>query len=369
MLESNRAGRIFVVMKTISDRGVIFWLFSGCFMVAIMVVVGGITRLTHSGLSMVQWSLFMETIPPLTTAEWMETFELYQQTPEFKLKNYDFTLSEFKSIFWWEYVHRMIGRFIGLVFLLPFITFIIQKRLSKKLVQKLFIACLLGALQAAMGWYMVKSGLVNDPNVSHYRLAAHLIIAFVLYAYLLWVFLGEVYPKKSSNTTTSLFGIQILILFTILQIVYGAFVSGLKAGLVYNTFPKMGTEWIAESVLYAFEVNGIVSFFENLASVQLIHRYLGIIVLLLVVYRFVVSRHIKQNKGQSKSLYFMVGVVSIQVFLGIFTLIYAVPIALGVIHQFGALLLFTSQILYYFYSSTHIEQWNNINKEVSSYTA
>ena len=151
----------------------------------------------------------METIPPLTTSDWMETFQLYKQTPEFKLKNYDFTLSEFKSIFWWEYVHRMIGRFIGVVFLLPFIYFIFQKRLSKKLVQKLLIACLLGALQAAMGWYMVKSGLVNDPNVSHYRLAAHLIIAFLLYAYLLWIFLGEVYPQKSSNTTTSLFGIQI----------------------------------------------------------------------------------------------------------------------------------------------------------------
>ena len=131
----------------------------------------------------------------------------------------------------------------------------------------------------------------------------------------------------------------------------------------------MGTEWIAESVLYALEINGIISFFENLASVQLIHRYLGIIVLILVVYRFFVSRYRKQNKGQNKSLYFMIGIVSIQVFLGIFTLIYAVPIALGVIHQFGALLLFTSQILYYFYSSTHIEQWDNINKEVSSHTA
>ena len=198
-------------------------------------------------------------------------------------------------------------------------------------------------------------------------MAAHLIIAFLLYAYLLWIFLGEVYPQKSSNTTTSLFGIQILILFTILQIVYGAFVSGLKAGLVYNTFPKMGAEWIAESVSYAFEINGIISLFENLASVQLIHRYLGIIVFVLVVYRFFVSRHRKQNKGQNKSLYFMIGIVSIQVFLGIFTLIYAVPIALGVIHQFGALMLFTSQILYYFYSSTHIEQWDKINKKVSSF--
>ncbi|MAJ50929.1 MAG: heme A synthase [Flammeovirgaceae bacterium] len=344
-------------MKSVVDKGVIFWLFSGCLLVAIMVIVGGLTRLTHSGLSMVQWSLFMETIPPLTTADWMETFQLYQQTPEFKLINYDFTLSEFKSIFWWEYIHRMIGRFIGLVFFLPFVYFLIQKRLSKKLVQKLLIACLLGALQAGMGWYMVKSGLVNDPNVSHYRLAAHLTIAFLLYAYLLWIVLDEVYTQKVLRRTSSLIGIQVLMLFTFLQIIYGAFVSGLKAGLVYNTFPKMGTEWIAESVFYALETDGIISFFENLASVQLIHRYLGFAVLVLVVYQFVVSRYRKQNKGQVRSLYFMIAMVSAQVLLGIFTLLYAVPIELGVIHQFGALLLFTSQILYYFYSSKDILQW------------
>jgi len=368
VLESKRASRIFTPMKSSVDKGVIIWLFSGCLMVAIMVIVGGLTRLTHSGLSMVQWSLFMETIPPLTIGDWMETFQLYQQTPEFKLKNYDFTLNEFKSIFWWEYIHRMIGRFIGVVFLIPFLYFIIQKRLSKVLVQKLLIACILGAIQAGMGWYMVKSGLINDPNVSHYRLAVHLTIAFVLYAYLLWVLLGEVYPQISSNTTTSLFGIQILILFTVLQIIYGAFVSGLKAGLVYNTFPKMGSEWIAESVLYAFQTEGIISFFENLASVQLIHRYLGFIVLGLVVYIFVVSRYKKHNKGQHKSLYFMVAMVFIQVLLGIFTLLYAVPIELGAIHQFGALMLFTSQILYYFYSSKHIEQRENLNEEVSPST-
>ena len=357
-LESKRAGRTFVLMKSVGDKGVIFWLFSGCLLVAIMVIVGGLTRLTHSGLSMVQWSLFMETIPPLTTADWMETFQRYQQTPEFKLKNYDFTLREFKSIFWWEYIHRMIGRFIGLVFIIPFAYFLIKKRLSKGLVQKLLIACLLGALQAGMGWYMVKSGLVNDPNVSHYRLAAHLTIAFVLYAYLLWIVLGEVYSQKLSKRTTTLIGVQILILFTVLQIIYGAFVSGLKAGLVYNSFPKMGTEWIAESVFYAFETDGIVSFFENLASVQLIHRYLGVIVLVLVVYQFIASRYRKQNKGQWRSIHFMVAMVSVQVLLGIITLLYAVPIGLGAIHQFGALMLFTSQILYYFYSSNHIEQWH-----------
>lgn len=252
----------------------------------------------------------------------------------------------------------MIGRFIGLIFIIPFVYFLIKKRLSKGLIQKLLIACLLGAMQAGMGWYMVKSGLVNDPNVSHYRLAAHLTIAFVLYAYLLRVILGEVYPQKSSKRTTSLIGVQLLILFTVLQIIYGAFVSGLKAGLVYNTFPKMGTEWIAESVFYAFETDGVVSFFENLASVQLIHRYLGVIVLVLVVYQFIASRYRKQNKGQWRSIHFMLAMVSVQVLLGILTLLYAVPIGLGAIHQFGALMLFTSQILYYFYSSNHIEQWH-----------
>ena len=337
-------------MKSNVDKGVVFWLLIGCFLVMVMVVVGGLTLLTHSGLSMVQWSLFMEIIPPLSVSDWEKTFQLYQLTPEFKLKNYHFTLEEFKAIFWWEYIHRMIGRLIGLVFIFPFCYFLLKKRIRKGLIRKLLLACVLGALQAGMGWFMVKSGLVKDPSVSHYRLAAHLIIAFILYGYLLWLVLDECYSDRFKIKTVYLRPVGVLIFLTLFQIVFGAFISGLKAGLVYNTFPMMGDRWIAESVIFAFEKNGMISFFENLASVQLVHRYLGLMVLIGALYLWLQRPKQTLNMEQAYSLKFLLIAVSLQVLLGIFTLLYAVPIGLAAIHQLGALVLFTSELLYYYYT-------------------
>ena len=169
------------------DKGLVRWLMLGCVLIAAMVVIGGITRLTHSGLSMVEWKLIMGSVPPLNEAEWQDTFEKYKQFPEYKIMHNHFTLEDFKSIFMWEYLHRLLGRLIGLVFIFPFIYFLVKKRISKELLPKLILILIWGGFQGFLGWFMVKSGLVDNPNVSHFRLAIHLITAFGLCCY---IFLG-----------------------------------------------------------------------------------------------------------------------------------------------------------------------------------
>ena len=178
------------------------WLFSGCFLIFTMVIVGGVTRLTGSGLSMVDWKLFMGAIPPLNHQEWIDAFEQYKQYPEFKERNYMFSLSDFKNIFFWEYIHRVLGRFIGLVFIIPYLYFIIRKRFSKKLIFQTTILLFMGATQGFLGWWMVKSGLVDNPDVSHVRLATHLTTAFLTFSYTFWIALSLVFPKKEFSNKT-----------------------------------------------------------------------------------------------------------------------------------------------------------------------
>lgn len=336
----------------LKHKPVVIWLFTGCFLVATMVVVGGITRLTHSGLSMVEWKLIMGMIPPLNETEWQETFDKYKQFPEYKLKHFHFTIEEFKSIFFWEYLHRLLGRVIGIVFIIPFFIFWFQKRFSKPLLKNLLIILFLGAFQGFLGWFMVKSGLSKDPNVSHYRLASHLISAFALFCYVFWVALSLIHQKKQKkiNQLDSIgkLGIPLLVI-TILQIVYGAFVAGLKAGLVYNTWPKMGNSWIAESIPYMLHKNGLISLANNMASVQFIHRILALIVFFFVFFIFAKARVLDLNKFQKKSITFLVSMVTIQFILGVFTLIFAVPVSLGVLHQIGALALLGGIIYFIFH--------------------
>lgn len=333
-------------------KSVVIWLFLGCFLVAAMVVIGGITRLTHSGLSMVDWNLFIGAIPPLNESEWNETFNQYKQFPEYKLKHFHFTLEEFKGIFFWEYLHRLLGRFIGLVFLIPFLIFWKQGRFDKKTLNNLWVIFALGGLQGFLGWFMVKSGLTKDPEVSHYRLATHLITAFSLYCYIFWVALKFMFPNQQ-KLNSSLEGVKKLgtplLIITVLQIIYGAFVAGLKAGLVYNTWPKMGTEWIAESVTYMITQTGLISFADNMASVQFVHRNLALVVFFFVAYIFAKARVLNLNKYQRQSVNFIMLMVLIQFALGVFTLILAVPVSLGVLHQIGALALLSGIIYFIFH--------------------
>ncbi len=325
-------------MKNNPNKSVIIWLLTGCALIFVMVVVGGITRLTHSGLSMVDWNLFMGAIPPLNEHEWQETFNMYKQFPEYQKVNFHFTLEEFKSIFFWEYLHRLIGRVIGLVFIIPFAYFLIRKKLSSKLIKQCLIILFMGGFQGFLGWWMVKSGLKDNPDVSHYRLAIHLMAAFLTFAYTFWVALGLIHKdKERPNNIFIRKWLQVLLLVLLIQIIYGAFVAGLNAGFVFNTWPKMGEKWVADSVTALKPV--WVNFIDGIGGVQFIHRYLAFVVVGIVLLIVFKSNTFSLNDFQKKSLKGILIVVFVQFLLGVFTIIYAVPVWLGVTHQIGAFVL------------------------------
>ena len=322
-----------------NNKSVIIWLLSGCLLIFIMVVVGGITRLTNSGLSMVNWSLFMGAIPPLNLLEWQEVFSLYQNSPEGKKLNYNCTLSEFQYIYFWEYLHRMIGRLLGLVFIFPFIIFLIRGKLNNKLIKQSILLFFLGGMQGAIGWWMVKSGLVDNPHVSHYRLSVHLITAFLTCAFTFWVALPLIYTKPIEGNKKIHKLLLIYLILVIVQIIYGAFVAGLDGGGGFNTWPKMLGEWIPEAVYT--DVNGYNSlwFLEHKWGVQFIHRTLGIFILSLTFYIWNKGMRINPNKIQKQSLSLLLFIALSQTVLGILTLILVAPIALASIHQIIAFFL------------------------------
>ena len=345
-------------------KPVVIWLFTGVVLVATLVIIGGITRLTQSGLSMVEWKLIMGSIPPLNDAQWQETFEKYKQFPEYSIVNYAFTLDEFKSIFWWEYVHRMLGRLTGLVFIIPFTIFVMQNRVDRQMLKKLLFILLLGAFQGFLGWFMVKSGLVKDPHVSHLRLAAHLITAFIVIGFILWTIFSIIKPTRYPKVDNKLgwiikSGFSLLIL----QIIYGAFMAGLKAGLYYNTWPMMGDVWLPTEVLNSITREGLSAFSNNITLVQFIHRTLAFVVAGFIIWAWFQTKNNKifHNSGQFSfqniSLYtatiFLLIILVIQLILGITTLLFKVPVMLGVLHQFGALVLFGGYvfIVHYVYHS------------------
>ncbi|MEJ6735603.1 MAG: COX15/CtaA family protein [Flavobacteriales bacterium] len=326
------------MLKNNSHKSVIIWLLTGCALIFLMVVIGGITRLTESGLSMVDWKLFMGMIPPLSEQDWLETFNQYKQFPEYREVNFMFTLEEFKSIFFWEYLHRLIGRIVGLVFIIPFVYFLLTKKITGKLSRQSIVILFMGAFQGFLGWWMVKSGLIDNPDVSHYRLAAHLIAAFLTFAYTFWVALSLIYKdEERPNVPFMRKWIMVLFVATVIQIIYGAFVAGLNAGFVMNTYPKMGDSWIAESVtaIEPFWIN----FIDGIGGVQFVHRTLAHIVVGLVLFLLLKSSKFEMNKIQTNSLIALLVIIFVQFMLGVFTLLYAVPVWLGVTHQVGAFFL------------------------------
>ncbi|MFM7786497.1 MAG: COX15/CtaA family protein, partial [Gammaproteobacteria bacterium] len=262
-----------------SARAVRTWLSLVIAMVFAMVVVGGVTRLTGSGLSMVVWEPVMGIVPPIGEAEWQAVFEAYKQTPEYRLKNVGMDLAGFQAIFFWEYAHRVLGRLIGLVYALPFAWFLFRGAFARPLAWKLGAGLALGGMQGLMGWLMVKSGLVDQPRVSHFRLAAHLGLAFLIIAWLGWI-LFSLRPAPLARRKEGLPRRLLALVagLTVLQILYGAFVAGLRAGWGYNSFPKMGDRWIADAVM------ALDPWWSNLlydhASVQFLHRVLGTLLLL-----------------------------------------------------------------------------------------
>jgi len=309
-----------------------------------MVVIGGITRLTGSGLSITQWKVITGTLPPLSEEAWQKEFEGYKGTPQYKLINSDFTLSDFKGIYWWEYIHRLLGRIIGIVFLVPFLWFWIKKKLPKGFIKKAFILFALGGFQGFLGWFMVKSGLSENIYVSHYRLAIHLISAFAVFGFTFWYaldFTSAPAPLPQKRGVRKL----PIILFSviILQIIYGAFVAGLKAGYGYPTWPKMGNEWFPSGIT-ALEPLWR-NFFEGHAGVQFIHRYLAYVVVIIVGILFYRSRKLNLSQEQKKIINALAIIVLAQFTLGVITLLYGVPIVIAVLHQTGAFFLFATTLL------------------------
>lgn len=321
---------------------VTYWLYLGIAMVLGMVVIGGITRLTHSGLSMTHWS-FSGSLPPTTDVAWSEEFAKYQQSPEYKELHNHFGVEEFKSIYWWEYIHRMFGRLIGLVFIFPFIFFLFKKWIPKSLLKHFFIILGLGAFQAFLGWFMVKSGLVDVPRVSHFRLAAHLSTAFIACSYIFWVTLRyKNYNREELSVSPERKFALAATGLVFLQIVYGAFVAGLRAGWIHNTWPLMDGAIIAPAAVALDPF--IDNFLNGRSGVQFVHRTLGMVVVAFSAWLFY------KSLNWTSRIRLSVQVASVAVFaqftLGVLTLLLEVPISLGVAHQVFALIVLLAHVAF-----------------------
>lgn len=328
------------IRNATSERQIAIWLFLCAGLVFFMVLLGGTTRLSQAGLSIVEWKPLIGILPPLSETQWDESFTRYQAFPEYQKRNAGMTLGEFKGIFWLEYLHRLWGRVIGVVFLFPFLYFWFRGAVDRTQIPKLLGVFFLGALQGWLGWFMVQSGLVDRPDVSAYRLAAHLTLALLIYGSLIRLGLGFLKLPAAITTPQLLCNASRAILgLVFLTIIAGAFVAGTDAGLTYNTFPRMGAGFVPEGY-WALEP-GWRNFFENIPSVQFNHRLLGILSLVSIAALWLCSWRATLSKRACTALTFLFAMSLVQVGLGIATLLLVVPLALGVAHQAGALLLFT----------------------------
>jgi len=341
-----------------SNKAVIYWLLAGCALVYLMVVVGCITRLTHSGLSITDWS-FMGSMPPLSEEAWLERFVKYQQSPEFIKVNYNMQLSEFKHIFFWEYTHRMIGRIMMYVFSIGLIVLVIRKKIDKEMLPSLILLFFMGAMQAVIGWWMVYSGLQQKPAVSHYRLAIHLMSAFTLFAFTFWFALKLLNPKveiQENNGHKLKWWSLLFFIVLIKQIIYGAFTAGyvegdaakIRPGQIFNTWPKMGDEWMPEQV--TMKGDFFLNFMENASGIQFMHRILAILVCIVLCVIWYKSTKLNLNSSQYRGVTFLIYGVTLQFILGVLTLLYQVPVVLGVLHQTGAFFLFATSVYLIFHT-------------------
>jgi len=336
---------------TNADRRIAYWLILVAIMIYCMVILGGVTRLTGSGLSMVQWDPIMGAVPPLSHQEWEQSFDAYKKYPEYQQLNRDMDLAEYKKIFAFEYTHRLLGRSIGLVFLIPFLFFYFRKQIKRSLTPKLITMFVLGGLQGLLGWFMVKSGLVDKPNVSQFRLAAHLMMAILIYSYILWTAWGLLNPTPRNAWAPGVKKLRrqmrILTAIIVLMIISGAFVAGTHAGAIHKTFPDMSGHIIPPGLFAMSPL--LANFVENTTTIQFDHRliaYVIVIVLSLTWYR---SRHFTLTSSTRNAFNLLLVMMIIQITLGISTLLSvpAVPVRAGVsvllaaMHQGGALLLLT----------------------------
>jgi len=309
-----------------------------------MVVIGGITRLTLSGLSITEWQPVTGVVPPLSSADWAAEFQKYRQIPQYHLLNAGMSLDEFKTIYWWEYVHRLWGRLIGLAYLLPFLYLLARRQIQRSLVMPLGGIFAVGAAQGALGWYMVESGLADRVEVSQYRLVAHLVLALAIYSLTLWIGLGLL-AERSRVTIASVWrrATETIIGLVALTIAAGGFVAGLNAGLVYNTFPLMDGSFVPLG--YAQLQPFIRNWFENVPAVQFDHRLLAMTTAVAVVLLWLAGRRATLPHLAQLALHALLAAAALQFALGVSTLLLVVPIPLAAAHQAGAVLLLTTAIV------------------------
>ena len=327
------------------QKAVALWLLVVCAAVFAMVVLGGVTRLTNSGLSIVDWRPITGVLPPLSDAGWREAFARYQEFPEYQKINLGMTLGEFKSIFWFEFAHRLVGRLLGFIFFVPFIWFLVTRRVDRALAPKLVAMFVLGGLQGLLGWFMVKSGLVDRPDVSHLRLTAHLGLAVLIYGYMLWVALGLLTPRAGAlRYGEEKLGhlARALVPWIFFVILTGGLVAGLDAGFAYNTFPLMDGDFVPGGFLE--QTPWPANFLDNIATVQFDHRWLAILTAAAVVGLWIWARRSGLQGRAALAVHLLLAAVGGQVVLGISTLVLVVPVPLAAAHQAGALLLFTAAI-------------------------
>ena len=328
------------------------WLFLLLGLVILIILVGGLTRLTDSGLSITTWELFVGLVPPLSNEKWINYFDLYKTIPEFSEQNFNMTLNEFKVIFWWEWIHRQLGRLIGLTVLLPLIYFTIKHGLW--ILRRYGIIFILVCFQGFIGWYMVSSGLVDRVDVSHYRLSLHLVTAFIILSVIFWKIL-QIKNIQKTEISISLYFVKFFLLLLFLQLIIGAFVSGMDAGTVYNTWPLMGTSYFPDDSKILEFLN--ISFFNNPSIVQFIHRNLAY--LIVIIYAYLLFLVIKENNKIFIKPILLIGIsLLLQVILGVMTLLSGVKITYASLHQINSIFIILTT-LYFLYISKYKKLTNS----------
>jgi cytochrome c oxidase assembly protein subunit 15 len=329
----------------IAPRAVRWWLVTIAALIAIMVLVGGATRLTESGLSIVEWKPIAGTLPPLTEAQWTAAFEGYKTIPQYRELNAGMTLHEFKTIFWWEWSHRLLGRVIGIAYLLPFLYFLWRGALSLELKRRLWVIFGLGALQGAVGWWMVASGLTQRVEVSQLRLATHLVLALLIYAAIVWT-LRRLSERPSVVASPRLkITAMVLLALTFVQLYLGALVAGLRAGRVYNTWPEIDGALIPDPARLWFEAPWWRNLFDNTLTVQFEHRMVAYALFALAILHAVDAVRSRAGPAATSGAIWLAVAMTLQAALGIQTLLHQVPILLGLAHQAMAIVVLTLAIL------------------------
>ena len=320
-----------------------YWLFSIILLICLIIVVGGLTRLTDSGLSITRWDLISGIVPPLNIIDWENTFSLYKKIPEYKLLNSNMTLSEFKIIYWWEYVHRLLGRIIGLAYILPLLYFTFNKSFKKKQLAYLYFIFLLICVQGFIGWFMVQSGLVENTDVSHYRLSLHLTVAFLILILLIWNFLTYTKPNLTNRSEKVPYKIiEVLTFLIILQISIGALVSGLDAGTIYQSWPLMNQSYFPDDSMISDLLT--LSLFESPSLIQFFHRNLAYLIFL--IFSFLGYLIYKNDRFiHLRNTFLLVFIILIfQIFLGVLTILSGAYILLASMHQIGSIFLISASI-------------------------